>query len=94
MAQRNPHKPATASPTLDTRTEHRDKLRLVLAKLEADYLVCAPQYSAAIAGRLQELLSELATFDDIDRPMSKVDMLELRRRDRLAAAQLEDAGIE
>ena len=94
MAQRNPHRPATASPTLDTRTEHRDKLRLVLAKLESDYLVCAPQYSAAIAGRLQELLSELATFDDIDRPMSKIDILELRRRDRLAAAQLEDAGIE
>ena len=94
MAQRQLHKPATASQTPDTRKEHRDKLRLVLAKLEADYLVCAPQYSAAIAGRLQELLSELATFDDIDRPLSKIDILELRRRDRLAAAQDEDAGVE
>ena len=87
MAQRQLHRPATATPTPDTRTEHRDKLRLVLAKLEADYLVCAPQYSAAIAGRLQELLSELATFDDIDRPASKLDVLEQRRRDRLAQAE-------
>ena len=87
MAQRQLHRPATATPTPDARKEHREKLRDVYTKLAADYLVCAPQYSAAIAGRLQELLSELATFDDVDRPPSKLDVLEQRRRDRLAQGE-------